>query len=158
MHTLEVLTPFQYSVQANIDGHLVDYLLTVDETGQVHDAQALILELPAISQKLILGEMNAWLERKIRAYTSLCKFLLPLTLAGKLPTYQTQFAPLIEEIKQRLQQKGLQWDELFAAMLPRSMASEVLNVYGKKGVDTTHLKTCWEKVIYIIEHLQTGYR
>lgn len=145
------LSPFQFSIQANIDGHSFDYLLTVDEIGHVYQAQALIFDLPASAQKMILGESNGQLNRKIRAHAGLFKYLVPLALAGKLPTYQEQLAPLMEEINRRLQEKGLQWANIYPEQLSDNPANEVLMLYGKNNLKSATLKSRWEKIIALIE-------
>lgn len=151
MDILEISTPFQYNVQVDIDGHNLHYLLTVDDAGQVYDAKAVIFELPTASRKLILGEIDAQLESKISAYAGLFKYLVPLALAGKVPTYQQQLAPLVEEINQRLQEKGLEWAKLDPASLSDSFTSEVLRSYGENEAKSDALQACWDKIIAILE-------
>lgn len=145
------LSPFQYNVQVDIDGHNLHYLLTVDDAGQLYDAKAMIFELPTASRKLILGEIDGQLEHKISAYAGLFKYLVPLALAGKVPTYHQQLAPLVEEINQRLQEKGLEWAKLDPAFLSDSFTSEVLKSYGENEAKSDALQACWDKIIAILE-------
>ena len=151
MNATSNFTPFQFPVQVTIDGRTLDYLLTVDETGQVFEAVPTIFELPLLAQKLILGETDGQLERKIWGYAGLFKYLVPLVLAGKLPAYQEQLNPLVEEIKQRLQNRGLQWAELSLQSVPFSLTREILEVF-RKGTASSALKARWEKLVFIIEN------
>jgi hypothetical protein len=68
MQVTDMFPSFQFPVQVTIDGRTLDYLLTVDETGHVFEAVPTVYELPLLAQKLILGETDGQLERKIRAY------------------------------------------------------------------------------------------
>jgi len=148
-------TTFQFPVQVNIDGHLLDYVLTVNEIGHVHQAQALIFELPASAQKLMLGEADGQLMRKIRAHIGLFKYIVPLTLAAKLSAYQEQLAPLTAEISRRLQEKGLQWAKMYPEQLSDTPADEVLMLYGKNNLKSEALRARWEKIIVLIEKQKT---
>jgi hypothetical protein len=146
---------FQFSLQVTIENQILDYLVKVDDIGQVHEATPMIFELPIVTQKLILGETDEQFERKIKAYAGLLKYLVPLVLAGQLPAYQEQLHPLVEEIKQRLQNRALQWGELPLKSLPFSLVREVIEVY-QRGTASPALKACWEKLVYIIEN-QNGW-
>lgn len=142
---------FQFSVQVNIDGHTLDYLLTVDQFGQVYEASPLIFELPIVSRKLILGETDGQLERKIRAHAGLFKYLVPLVLANQLPAYQESLAPLVAEIDRRLQEQGLRWATLTPSLESESQANQVLMVYGENSGGSSTIEACWEKIIVLIE-------
>lgn len=144
-------SPFEFALQVDIDGRNWDYVLTVDEMGQVHEAIPAIFELPASSHKMIIGESDGQLERKIRAHAGLFKYLVPLALAGKLPTYQEQLAPLVTVINQRLQEKGLEWGKLHPVALSNSLADEILRCYGENAAESEALQACWDNIIAIIE-------
>lgn len=153
MHILEALTPFQYLIEVTIDDRTLDYLLTVDELGQVHDAQALVFELPPTPQKLILGT-DGQLERKVRAHAHLFKYLLPFVLAGRLPMYQQQFAPLVEEIRQRLKDKGVQ--NLNLNLIPKrqlSLAVKIQKFYT--GVPSSKIQI-WDNIEFVLANLNNN--
>lgn len=154
MDTHDFLQPFEHTVQVNIDGHILDYLLSVDLTGHVHHVQPLIFELPTSAQKLILGESDGQLERKIKAYGRLFQFLVPLVLAGKLPNYQEQLGSLVDEIKQRLAQKGILWAQLPSDVLHSTLAFELRKFHTSQNhVDPT-TKLVFESIEHIIDHLK----
>ena len=145
-------TPFQYSVQVTIDGAIIDYLLTVDETGHVYEAKPMVFELPEATQKLIIGKSDGQLERKMLAFTSLIRYLIPLSLAGQLDTYQLQFEPLLKEIRDRLQEKGLKWTDLKSTDVPHPIPSEVLAVFAANNQASQQPEEIWNKIICIIEN------
>lgn len=151
MDAQNLFSPFEFALQVEIDGRNWDYVLTVDEMGQVYEAIPAIFELPAISQKLILTEIEGQLERKIRAHSGLFKYIVPLALAGKLPAYLEQLAPLVTEINRRLQEKRLQWVQIYPSQLSDAPADEVLMLYGKNNLKSNALKARWEKIIVLIE-------
>lgn len=158
MHVAEMFPNFQFPVQVTIDGRTLDYLLTVDETGHVFEAIPTIFELPLTAQKLILGETDGQLERKIRAYTHLFKYLVPLALVRKLPTYQEVLTPLVAEIERRLQEKGMKLEDLPDAFISSTFGLQVLSVYDPNKVASPHLVDVWTKIASIIENLgrETG--
>jgi len=154
MDTDDLLQPFEHAVQVNIDGRILDYLLSVDLSGHVHHVQILIFELPASTQKLILGESDGQLERKIRAYAHLFRYLVPLVLADKLPDYQKQLGSLVDEIKQRLAQRGILWTQLPSDILPSTLALDLRKFHTSQNrVDST-TKLIFESIEYIIDHLK----
>lgn len=148
------LTSFQFSVQVNIDGSTFDYLMTVDDSGQVFEALPMVFELPEIAQKLILKDLEHGLERKIRAYSKLLTYLLPLSLAEQLPSYKQQMAPLVEVIKKHLAEKNLHWEKLPLKSIPKSIAKEVLKVFGRKSTASSSLKARWENLVRIVENTE----
>lgn len=158
MNATSNFMPFQFPVQVTIDGRTLDYLLTVDETGHVFEAVPTIFDLPLAAQKLILGETDGQLERKIWAYTRLFKYLVPLTLARKLPTYQEVLNPLVEEIERRLQEKGMKLQDLPDAFISSTFGLQVLSVYDPNKVASPHLVEVWTNITSIIENLgrETG--
>ena len=153
MNATSIFTPFEFPVQVTIDGRTLDYLLTVDETGHVFEAVPTIFELPLTAQKLILGETDGQLERKIRAYTHLFKYLVPLALVRKLSTYQEVLTPLVEEIERRLQEKGMQWSQLPIGLHNVTLAEQVLNVFGRSQQASPQLKALWTTISAILENI-----
>lgn len=149
----DLLQPFEFSVQVSIDGRILDYLLSVDATGHVHRAEPLVFELPAITQKLILGESDGQLERKIKAYARLFRYLVPLVLAGKLPNYQEQLATLVDEINQRLSKKGILWSNL-PDNLPSTLAFNLRKFYTTQKQVDPDAKSTFESIEYIINNLK----
>lgn len=145
--------PFQFPVQVTIDGRTLDYLLTVDETGQVFEAVPTVFDLPLSAQRLILGETDGQLERKIWAYTRLFKYLVPLALVGKLPAYQEVLMPLVEEIERRLQEKGMQWAQLPIDSQNATLVEQVLNVFGRDQQASPQLKALWTTITAILENI-----
>lgn len=158
MNATSNFIPFQFPVQVTIDGRTLDYLLTVDETGHVFEAVPTVFDLPLAAQKLILGGTDGQLERKIRAYTHLFKYLVPLALVRKLPTYQEVLTPLMEDIDRRLQEKGMKLQDLPDAFISSTFGLQVLSVYDLNKVVSPHLVDVWTKIASIIENLgrETG--
>ena len=152
MTITEPFLPFPFAIEVSIHDRNWDFLLTVDETGQVFEASPAVFELPKITQKLSIGETEDQLERKLWAYAKLLKYLLPLALAGKLPSYAQQLAPLLEEIKRRLQERGLLWRQIPLETIPYSFAKQVLEAFDVNAEESSNLKELWEKVVFIIEN------
>lgn len=150
MNATSNFTPFQFPVQVTIDGRTLDYLLTVDETGQVFEAVPTVFDLPMSAQKLILGETDGQLERKIWAYAGLFKYLVPLALAKKIPNYQEELAPLVVEIENRLQKRGKSWARLPLDSIPDSIPRQVLTAFGHEALVLPNLSDCWEKIVIIL--------
>ncbi len=152
MNIAEPFLPFPFAIQVNIHDRSWDFLLSIDETGQVLEAIPAVFELPVITQKLTIGETDGQLERKLWAYPNLLKYLLPLALAGKLPSHAQKLEPLLEEIKQRLQKRGLMWQQIPFETIPDSFAKQVLEAFGANAEESSNLKELWEKVVFIIEN------
>lgn len=150
MNATSNFMPFQFPVQVTIDGRTLDYLLTVDETGLVFEAVPTVFELPLAAQKLILGETDGQLERKIWAYAGLFKYLVPLALAKKIPNYQEELAPLVVEIENRLQKREKFWAGLPLNSIPDSIPRQVLTVFGQEPLVPPNLSDCWEKIVIIL--------
>lgn len=154
MNITEPFLPFQFTIQVCIEERNLDYLLTVDESGQVYEAIPMVFELSSNAQKIVLGKTDGQLERKIWAYSRLFKYLLPMVLAGKLPAYQKQMAPLVDEIQRRLAEGGMSWQDLPIAELHNSLALNICTIFlNPTEVDATE-KELWEKIAYIIQHLE----
>jgi hypothetical protein len=140
-------TPFQHSVQVTINDTIIDYLLTVDETGHVYEAKPAVFELPAMAQKLILSDADEMLEKKIHAFARLIPYILPLTLAGWLKRYQEEFATVVQEINRHLDEKGKKWESLYGHTIPDSIASNVLEAFSAKGEQ----RLLWQHIVVIIQ-------
>ena len=140
-----VHTPFQYSIQIIIDNKPIDYLLTVDVTGHVYEAKPAIFELPAMAQKLILSDADEMLEKKIHAFARLIRYILPLTLAGWMESYQEEFAPLVQEINVRLNEKGLKWKDLYHHAIVESVASSVLELFSPDKRISQKQRYSWQR-------------
>ncbi len=154
MNTFEPFIPFQFTMQVSIEERCLDYLLTVDESGHVYEAIPMVFELSSNAQKLVLGKTDGQLERKILAYSRLFKYLLPMVLAEKLTAYQKQMAPLVEEIQRRLAERGMIWQNLPIAELPNCLALNICTIFlNPTQIDATE-KELWEKIAYIIQHLE----
>ena len=147
MQTLDSFLPFQFPVQVTIDGRTLDYLLTVDETGHVFEAIPTIFELPPVAQQLILGDSDEAIWRKIKAYTRLFKYLVPLVLAEKLPFHQAELLPLVTEIRKRLKEKGLIWAELPVSASENTLAMQVLSVFGAHKLAASKREAAWIMII-----------
>ncbi len=157
MQVTDMFPSFQFPVQVTIDGRTLDYLLTVDETGHVFEAVPTVYELPLTAQKLILGETDGQLERKIRAYTRLFKYLVPLYLADKLSLPEVDMFPLATEIQQRLQTKSLVWATLPYDPSIYNPAMKAINVFGthKNNAQSPYWIEAWEAIIQILKNLNS---
>jgi len=154
MNITEPFLPFPFTIQVSIEERNLDYLLTVDESGQVYEAIPMVFELSSNAQKIVLGKTDGQLERKIWAYSRLFKYLLPMVLAGKLPAYQKQMAPLVDEIQQRLTERGMSWQDLPIIQKTNSLALTICNIFSKPKLINSTEKELWEKIVYIIQHLE----
>ncbi len=157
MQTLDSFIPFQYPVQVTIDGRTLDYLLTVDETGHVFQAVPVVYDLPPVAQKLILGDSRDLLNRKIRAYVRLFKYLVPLYLAHKLSLPEVDMLPLATEIQQRLQAKSLTWATLPYDPSIYNPAMKAISVFGtnKNNAQSSYWIDAWEAIIQIFKNLNS---
>jgi len=146
---------FQFPVQVTIDGKLLDYVLTLDETGHVYEAVPTVFELPLMAQKLILGETDGRLERKIRAYGRLFKYLVPLYLANKLSLAEVDLLSIATTIKQRLQARNLTWATLPYDPSIYTPAMKAISVFGtnQQREVSPYWIDAWEAIIQILENL-----
>ena len=140
-----VQTPFQHSIQIIIDNKPIDYLLTVDVTGHVYEAKPVVFELPEVAQKLILSDADEMLEKKIHAFARLIPYILPLTLAGWLKRYHEEFATVVQEINERLNEKGQKWKDLYHHAIAGSIASKVLKLFSPGMLTSRKQKSSWQR-------------
>jgi len=88
----------KFQVQTKIQEVLIDYLITIDEAGEVIRVKPLIYDLPEIAQKLIFGKKPATLDREIKAYGGLIPYILPLVLNNRLPSYKSAYKEVVNYI------------------------------------------------------------
>jgi len=156
MNKKEINTPFEAVVQVDIDGKKIDYLLFVDVIGHVHEARAMIYELPEMSRKLIMGTDNGELDRKIQAHCGLFRYIVPLVLAGRLPSYHESLSGLALEINKRLSIQNLKWDELLDCAAENTIAYDAIVALGNHSSDESKMRTLWEDIEFIIENKSEG--
>ena len=145
-------TPFQHALQITIDDKPIDYLLTVDETGHVYEAKPMVFELPETAQRLVLGETDEQLEKKIYAFAGLFKYLLPLSLANQIEAFKTAFEPLVQEIYHRLTQKGLEGLDLSVASAPDAVASKIYRFYQSHQEPERKILSLWKNIENVFEY------
>lgn len=156
MEATNHLSSFQFPVQVSIDDQKFDYVLTLDETGHVYAAIPVVYDLPLAAQQLILGDSDKAMERKIKAYGRLFKYLVPLVLAEKLPSYQAELLPLVIEIRKRLQERGLTWVDLPLDGSVNSPAMQALSIFGNNRQVSSPWAGAWGMIVTSLESLDNA--
>jgi len=156
MKSNNIFEPFKCSVQLLIDENHIEYVLEIDVTGHVYSAKAMIFELPEAAMKLSINEGNEELERKIRAYSGLFEYIVPLVLSGRLPSYTVRFESIVQEVNSRLASVSLNWGELYDKVTEGSIAQLAFIGLGNFSEPRSKMRQIWDKISTIIEKMRDG--
>jgi len=91
-----------FAVRVKVAGKEIDYLVEIDSNGMVTGAHATVFKLPLKAQYLFIGKDSDEIIRKVKAYQGLFKFIIPLMLADRLPSFKPEFASIIDEIRNHI--------------------------------------------------------
>lgn len=88
-----------FHIQHQIEEISFDYLVSVDEQGQITDVKPMFYQLPKIAQKMIIGDQELALERRIKAYPKLVPFILKLILHDRLHSFKEAYRDIAAYVR-----------------------------------------------------------
>ncbi|MEM7380347.1 MAG: hypothetical protein AAF361_04020 [Bacteroidota bacterium] len=148
MNKLEILEGlFRY----NIAGNIVDYQVSFDVTGKVYTSKALVYDLPASAQRLILGEDEEELAMQIERFRKLIPIILPLGIVNRNTFFNTELTTIQKQIDQWLAEKKHSRVRLYKLAEPETLAYYILSSFQAKSLYPDEFTSLWRKVVALIE-------